>query len=186
MTSLRLDKREKLRGKTRVDGIFVAGTSVIAYPLRAVFMVERDTGGETAAARFLVSIPKKKIRHAVDRVLLRRRVWDEIGGLDEVFAVSYNDIDLCLRLRRAGYLIVWTPFAELYHRESASRRATNATPEAEALHQRETALFSDRWQAELAAGDPYYNPSLRDDRLNLAPRSSAQIQKARCADLTPS
>ena len=73
MTSLRLDKREKLRGKTRVDGIFVAGTSVIAYPLRAVFMVERDTGGETAAVRFLVSIPKKKIRHAVDRVLLRRR-----------------------------------------------------------------------------------------------------------------
>lgn len=69
----RLYKSEKLCGVTRIDGLFATGQSLIAYPLRAVFDV---AGAEphVAPARFLVSVPKKKLRRAVDRVLIRRRV----------------------------------------------------------------------------------------------------------------
>lgn len=69
----RLYKSEKLCGVTRIDGLFATGHSLIAYPLRAVF----DVAGaepQVAPARFLVSVPKKKLRRAVDRVLIRRRV----------------------------------------------------------------------------------------------------------------
>src|SRR5206468_3549384 len=53
-------------------------------------------------------------------MVVRTAVFREFGGLDEKFAVAYNDVDLCLRLREAGWRIIWTPTAELYHRESAS------------------------------------------------------------------
>ena len=69
----RFYKCEKLCGVTRIDSLFATGHSLIAYPLRAVFSMaeaERDV----APARFLVSVPKKKLRRAVDRVLIRRRV----------------------------------------------------------------------------------------------------------------
>ena len=55
-------------------------------------------------------------------LLLRRAVFDEVGGLVAVnLKIAYNDVDLCLKIRAAGYRIVWTPYAELYHHESASR-----------------------------------------------------------------
>src|ERR1044071_1301663 len=54
-------------------------------------------------------------------LLVRRRVFDEVGGLDEGLAVAFNDVDFCLKVRAAGYLNVWTPFAELIHHESMSR-----------------------------------------------------------------
>src|SRR5690606_20225784 len=54
-------------------------------------------------------------------LVVRRDLFDEVGGLDERLEVAFNDIDFCLRLREAGYHNLWTPFAELYHHESASR-----------------------------------------------------------------
>lgn len=92
-------------------------------------------------------------------LLMRRDVWDEVGGCDERFPVGLNDVDLCMRIRKAGYLIVWTPYAELYHSESKSRGVDN-TPEKRARRAEEEALFRERWAAELAVGDPYYNPNL--------------------------
>ena len=92
-------------------------------------------------------------------LLMRRAVWDEVGGLDEGFAVAFNDVDLCMRLRKAGYLIVWTPYAQLYHHESKSRGAEN-TKEKQLRFAGEVARFQQRWEKELAAGDPYYNPNL--------------------------
>lgn len=71
---LRLYKKEKLRGTTRIDAVFASGRSLIAYPLRAVFVTGPAAGHDEAPARFLVSVPKKKLRHAVDRVKMRRRV----------------------------------------------------------------------------------------------------------------
>ena len=53
--------------------------------------------------------------------MLRRSVYEEMNGFDETLPVDFNDVDLCLRLRKTGYLIVWTPYAELYHYESKSR-----------------------------------------------------------------
>ena len=92
-------------------------------------------------------------------MLLPRHVWQEIGGLDETFEVAFNDVDMCMRIRKAGYLIVWTPFAELYHYESKSRGAED-TPEKRKRFEGEVRRFQERWGRELAAGDPYYNPNL--------------------------
>ena len=58
-------------------------------------------------------------------MVLRKNVYVEAGGLDETFAVAFNDIDLCLRVRSLGYRNLWTPYAELYHHESASRGLEN-------------------------------------------------------------
>ena len=96
-------------------------------------------------------------------MMIRREVWDEVGGLDESFAVEFNDVDLCMRIRKAGYLIVWTPFAELYHYESKSRGYDN-TAEKQKRHAGEVRRFQQRWAKELAAGDPYYNPNLTLER----------------------
>lgn len=91
-------------------------------------------------------------------MLLRRAVWDETGGLDEGYAVAFNDVDLCMRIRKAGYLIVWTPFAELRHDESKSR-GTEDTPEKKARFHSEVRRFQEQWKDALAAGDPYFNPN---------------------------
>lgn len=96
-------------------------------------------------------------------VMVPRHVYEEIDGLDEGFAVAFNDIDMCMRIRRAGYLVVWTPYAELYHHESESR-GHDDTPERKTRYAGEVAFFRSKWGAELAAGDPYYNPNLALDR----------------------
>jgi hypothetical protein len=85
-------------------------------------------------------------------MLMRRAVFFGAGGFDEnLFAVSYNDVDLCLRLKRLGYLIVYTPYAQLYHHESATRGANR--------YPREEANLRASWPNELLS-DCYYNPNL--------------------------
>lgn len=96
-------------------------------------------------------------------ILMSRKVWDEVHGLDEAFKVAFNDVDLCMRIRQAGYLIVWTPYAELYHFESKSRGLED-TPEKQLRFDGEVNRFQSRWAAELDAGDPYYNPNLSLER----------------------
>lgn len=90
---------------------------------------------------------------------LRKSVYDEVGGLDEQhFRVAYNDVDLCLRIRAKGYLIVWTPYAELYHHESATRGSDRA-PERRPEFEREMRFLKEKWGKTLR-DDPYYNPNL--------------------------
>ncbi len=96
-------------------------------------------------------------------MMVRRDVWNEVKGLDKGFEVAFNDVDLCMRIRQAGYLIVWTPYAELYHYESKSRGFED-TPEKQKRFESEVHRFQSRWAKELAAGDPYYNPNLTLDR----------------------
>lgn len=96
-------------------------------------------------------------------MMIRKSVWDEVGGLDETFEVAFNDVDLCMRIRKANYLIVWTPFAELYHYESKSRGSDDA-PEKRARFVGEVERFQKRWKKELEEGDPYYNPNLTLDK----------------------
>lgn len=102
-------------------------------------------------------------------IMIPKHVWVEIGGLDEDFAVAFNDVDLCMRIREAGYLIVWTPYAELYHYESKSRGKEN-TPQKRERFAGEVKRFQARWEKELAAGDPYYNPNLTLDREDFSPK----------------
>lgn len=96
-------------------------------------------------------------------MMIRRDVWDKVKGLDENIAVAFNDVDLCMKIRKAGYLIVWTPFAELYHYESKSR-GLDETRREKARFISEVKSFHSRWQEELEKGDPYYNPNLSLDR----------------------
>ena len=96
-------------------------------------------------------------------MMVPKKVWDEVGGLDESFEVAFNDVDLCMRIRKAGYLIVWTPYAELYHYESKSRGLED-TPEKRKRFKGEVQRFHQRWAKELAEGDPYYNPNFSLDR----------------------
>jgi len=97
------------------------------------------------------------------------KVLREVNGFDESFAVAYNDIDLCMRIRKAGYLIVWTPYAEAYHYESKSRGQDN-TPEKQKRFQNEASLFQMRWAMELEEGDPYYNENLTLERADYSVR----------------
>lgn len=96
-------------------------------------------------------------------LMVRKSVYEEVGGLDETFAVSLNDVDFCLKLRAAGYLNVFTPFAELYHFESVSRGRDDEGERA-ARYDREAARFREKWKAELEAGDPYFNPNFSLDK----------------------
>ena len=96
-------------------------------------------------------------------VMVSRKVFDEANGLDEEnFKVAYNDVDLCLKIRKLGYLIVFTPFAELYHYESKSRGYED-TPEKQKRFKSEVKRFKEKWCDELEKGDPYYNPNLTLD-----------------------
>lgn len=99
---------------------------------------------------------------AVTAAVLATRlgVIREVGGFDEGFAIDYNDIDFCLKVRKAGYRVVYTPFAELYHFE-ASSLTRNAPNEADAQS------FRARWASEIDA-DPHYSPHLPRDRNDCA------------------
>ena len=101
-------------------------------------------------------------------LMIDRRKYDEINGLDEGFAVAYNDVDFCLKLRAKGYLNIFTPFAELYHHESASRGYE--TGEKLERFKRECSLFKSKWADVLEAGDPYFNPNLSLDSPMFEPK----------------
>lgn len=100
-------------------------------------------------------------------LMMRKSLYEELGGLDEGFAVALNDVDLCIRAWKAGQVNVFTPFAELYHYESASRGTDLSGANAE-RYEKESALFRERWKELLAQGDPYYNPNFSLDRSDFA------------------
>lgn len=92
----------------------------------------------------------------------RKEVFDRVGGFDERLAIDYNDIDFCLKVREAGYRIVYTPYAELYHFEGRSAQRTAQNPD-------EVALFRSKWPKYLE-NDPYYNPNLTRTGVDFAAR----------------
>lgn len=92
-------------------------------------------------------------------LLVRKSLFEKVGAFDAaLLPVAYNDIDLCLKLREAGYRIIWTPFAELTHHESASRGADD-TPERRKRLEAEMRVMQTRWKTALEK-DPAYNPNL--------------------------
>ncbi len=95
-------------------------------------------------------------------LMVKASIYHEVGGLDEGLSVAFNDIDFCLRVRNAGYRNVWTPYAEMYHHESASR-GTEDTPEKQARFKGEVDFMKARWGDTLAK-DPYYSPNLTIER----------------------
>lgn len=105
-------------------------------------------------------------------LLTWRRRYLDLGGLDEKLPVSFNDVDYCLRLERAGLRVVFTPHAELYHHESATRRHSHSTrDEARALR-----LLRRRWRNRVQT-DPYYNPNLNRYRADFSVGSAPRVAK---------
>ncbi len=92
-------------------------------------------------------------------MMVRRSVFEELGGFDEKLGVAYNDIDFCLRVGRSGKKVIYTPYAQLYHYESRTRGLELTKEKAERVR-RETEIFQKRWSALLRKGDPCYNPNL--------------------------
>jgi len=92
-------------------------------------------------------------------LMMRKEVFLDFGGFEEDLGIAYNDVDLCLKLRRKGYRIVYTPYAVLHHHESYSRGPEN-TPEKLARFSRDKIRIRDSWGEIIDSGDPYYNPNL--------------------------
>lgn len=120
-----------------------SGDSPGPWPLRPL-AVARECSGVTAAAS-----------------LIRRSVFDEVGGFPEALPLNYNDVDLCLKIRDRGYRIVWTPWASWYHFESRTRHSV--------LRPEEYQFINQRWHTEIN-NDPYYN-------LNLAPNRNDWLER---------
>ncbi|MDR6423182.1 GT2 family glycosyltransferase [Paraburkholderia phenoliruptrix] len=91
-------------------------------------------------------------------LVIRKSIYDEIGGLNEELAVAFNDVDFCLRVGEAGYRNVWTPHAELYHHESATR-GSDMDPDKYDRFVKEVQWMENRWSGKLEY-DPAYNPNL--------------------------
>lgn len=113
-------------------------------------------------------------------LLTRKALWQRLGGMDEQkLTVAFNDVDYCLKVREAGFRIVWTPEAAMLHRESVSRGADDTPQKLQRFAREERAMY-ERWSDTLKA-DPYYNPNLsliaeefvlEAQPRDLAPRSS--------------
>ena len=115
-------------------------------------------------------------------LLVKTSVYDEVGGLDEGFAVAFNDVDFCLRVRDAGYRIAWTPYAQLYHYESKSRGGDEKDPVKARRFAAEQQRLYDRHGRENILDDPYYNPSLTYDREDFS--ESADLRRLQNGELT--
>lgn len=92
--------------------------------------------------------------------MVRRDVFEQVGGYNEEFAVGFNDADFCLRVWEAGYRTIFTPYAELYHYEFTSRGREEANEEKLRRWKREQALFMQRWPEFFLDGDPWLGPNL--------------------------
>ena len=104
-------------------------------------------------------------------MMVDAKVFKEVNGLSGDLAVAFNDIDFCLRVREAGYLVVYNPYAELYHFESKSRGLED-TPEKVSRFNSEIDKFEKRWGDFLEKGDPYYSPNLTLDSQDFSLRKN--------------
>jgi O-antigen biosynthesis protein len=91
-------------------------------------------------------------------LVIRKETFQKIGGFNEALQIAFNDVDFCLRVREAGYRNIYTPYAELYHHESATR-GNEETPEKQFRFSQESAYMKQRW-GELLLNDPAYSPNL--------------------------
>jgi len=109
-------------------------------------------------------------------LVVRTRIYWEVGGLDEKnLAVAFNDVDFCLRVKERGYRNFWTPFAEFYHHESASRGLDDRGEKLQRF-QSEIAYMRSRW-VHVLGNDPAYNPNLSLDYAYPFPSVPPRVEK---------
>ena len=123
-----------------------------AHQLRFADRLDMGPGGELAVARTVSSVTGACLA-------LRRSVFFEVGGLNEELRVAFGDVDLCMRLGDHGYRIVWTPFAELFHLESASRGQDGESADKLAVAEQEATYFGRFW-GSLLGSDPFHNKNV--------------------------
>lgn len=100
-------------------------------------------------------------------MMVKKSVFESVKGFDENYAVALNDVDLCLKMRKEGYLIVYTPYSEFNHYESKSRGYED-TKDKVCRFESERALFKSAWDSYFVSGDPYYNPNLSLDKTDFS------------------
>jgi O-antigen biosynthesis protein len=132
-------------------GVVLGPGRAVIHQLRLADRLDAGPAGELALTRTVSAVTGACLA-------LRRSNFFEVGGLNEELRVAYNDIDLCLRLGDHGYRVVWTPFAELYHVECATR-GYDDSPEKQALARDELAYFCRFWNSLLGT-DPFHNPNV--------------------------
>ena len=151
-----------------------------------VFLVDHGGGSRHYLQRLH---PNGDIYQHLDRVarevtantgaclMVRRKLFDDVGGFDEEFQVAFNDIDFCMRLAERGQRNLWTPYCRLIHHESLSRKGTDITED-------ELRLWS-RWKARLLTGDAYHNPNLAKERADCTIDTSMLDKKPTLAQEAP-
>lgn len=145
------------------------------YPDNTIQHAGVIVGINGTAGHILKNLPRKKKAYfsresyvqnfsAVTGACLfaKRKIYNEVGYMDENLKIAFNDIDFCLKAREKGYLIVWTPHIELKHFESKSRGYENSN-EKQQRFSMEKSLFEKKWADILANGDPYFNKNFRLD-----------------------
>lgn len=159
---------EALLEHAQDPGVGVAGAKLL-YPDGSVqhggiFLVNQGGGARHAFRHLrqpqnsyhgLLAVARNCAAVTFACALMSRRVFDQLGGLDEQLRVECNDVDFCLRALQAGLRQVWTPFAVVKHRELVSRRVTLLTEDMR--------HFWRRWREWVKQGDPYYHPWLSQD-----------------------
>jgi GT2 family glycosyltransferase len=131
-------------GRLQHVGVAIGVSGVAAH------LLHQHPGGSAGCGNIAVAVRNCAAVTAAC-MLTRRAIYDEVGGFDQRLAVDFNDVDYCLKIRAAGYRIVFTPYAKLYHHESASFGSR-------IQHPRDTEQMRRTWGASLDQ-DPYYNPN---------------------------
>jgi GT2 family glycosyltransferase len=139
-------------GTLQHAGVIVGLGGVAAHLHRSCRRDDPGYGGRAVTVQNLSAV-------TAACMMTRKDVFNEVGGFDEHFGTALNDVDLCLSIRQARYLVVWSPFVELYHAESKTR-GQDDSPEKIATYYGEAELFRHKWRAFLERGDPYFNPNL--------------------------
>ena len=109
-------------------------------------------------------------------MMCRKSVYNEVGGMDERLEVEWNDVDLCLQFLKHGYYNVYLPTVELYHYESATRGHPFQSKQAWAQHEKDRAIFRNKWQEQID-NDPFYNPNLSVECTNFQLKSNTMAIK---------
>jgi GT2 family glycosyltransferase len=161
---------DRLVARVMLPGVAAAG-AMLYYPNNTIQHAGVILGSGGVANHAFRHLPRGDggyfARAAIDQDLscvtagcmaIRREVFEAVGGFDERLAIAFNDVDLCMRITQAGCRIVWTPLAELYHRESASL-GSHTSPQRADRFKMETEFMLHHWGDGLLM-DPAYNPNL--------------------------
>ena len=136
----------------------------------------REFGGEETGYQNRIILQQDVSAVTAACMMVRRSVFEEVGGFFEGLAVAFNDIDLCMKMTAADYLIVYEPNAEFFHYESKSRGYED-TPEKQARFENEVRIFKERWPEAVRRGDPYYNPNLTLKRPDFTLKTSDEYNE---------